>query len=289
MSRAHRALIEINVQEVERVPLKYGIGGKILARAQGSSLPRIAGVKRAGNIALAAFAVLDVVAAIYVIGNNHAPGKSAAVDALATVSATPTAGPRRTTLPHPARTTEASSAGPVVAFLGDDWTLGVGASATSRRFTTVVSRGLKLSERNFGLDGAGYAKSTGYRSRVDDVVAAKPAVVVVSGGRNDARGDTATAARQIHTLFADLHRRLPQAVLVALAPFWGDSDLPAELTVLGQAIKQAVTDVGGAYVGLADPIHGHPEFMADQADPNDDGYAAIAAAVEPELAKRLPR
>jgi lysophospholipase L1-like esterase len=225
------------------------------------------------------------VAAIYVIGNNHAPGKSAAVDALATVSATP----RRATLPHPAGTTEASSAAPVVAFLGDDWTLGVGASATSRRFTTVVSRGLKLSERNFGLDGAGYAKSTGYRSRVDDVVAAKPAVVVVSGGRNDARGDPATAARQIQTLFADLHRRLPQAVLVALAPFWGDSDLPAELTVLGQAIKQAVRDVGGAYVGLADPIHGHPEFMADQADPNDDGYAAIAAAVEPELAKRLPR
>jgi lysophospholipase L1-like esterase len=46
--------------------------------------------------------------------------------------------------------------------------------------------------------------------------------------------------------------------------------------------------VGGTYLDIPDPIHGHPGFMADAADPNDRGYAAIAAALEPQLALLLP-
>jgi lysophospholipase L1-like esterase len=57
---------------------------------------------------------------------------------------------------------------------------------------------------------------------------------------------------------------------------------------LGAAIEDGVTAAGGTYLDLEDPIHGHPGFMADLADPNDDGYAAIAAALAPELEPLLP-
>jgi lysophospholipase L1-like esterase len=176
----------------------------------------------------------------------------------------------------------------VVAWLGDDWTAGAGASKQRKRFTTVVSRRLDVTELNFGADGTGYAQSsadgTAYRGRLADVVAAHPDVVVVSGGRNDVLNDPDTAATRARKLFAQLHRELPDAQLVAIRPFWGDSDPPAALDTLANSIRQAVTDVGGTYLDIADPIHGHPEYMADDADPDDDGYAAIASALREPIA-----
>lgn len=182
---------------------------------------------------------------------------------------------------------------PVIAFLGDDWTLGVGASSPAKRFTTLLSSQLHLVERNFGADGSGYAKSGptagDYASRITALVQSRPAIIVVSGGRNDRDDYTPTLDAQIGQLFTQLHAALPHAVLVGVAPMWGDSDLPPELAALDPVIQAAVTKAGGVYLGIADPIHGHPEEMADAADPNDQGYAAIAAALEPLLAPLIQR
>jgi acyl-CoA thioesterase-1 len=257
-------------------------------------------VNRAANIALAVLAVLVLGAAIYVVTHNDAPSSggipagSVAAHQTQVTTAPQTTPPGTPSLGLDA--TSASSAGagaePVIAFLGDDWTAGTGASAKAKRFTTLVCAQLHAHERNFGVDFTGYAKSSDsagpYLDRVDAVVAANPQVVVVSGGRNDRSDDLATAAEQIKKLFAELHTKLPSAVLIAVAPFWGDSDLPTELVTLADAVKTGVTDAGGTYLDIADPIHGHPDFMADAADPNDQGYASIAAALEPELAPLLP-
>lgn len=174
-----------------------------------------------------------------------------------------------------------------VAFLGDDWTAGDGASQPSRRFTSLISRDLHLTERNFGVAGTGYAKSSEhggrYASRLDAVVAAHPDVVIVSGGRNDMTNFPATTADAAKALFRQLHAKLPHATLIAIAPMWGDSDLPPELADLGDAVRAAVSSVGGHYLDIADPIHGHPSYMSDDADPDDAGYAAIARALEPAL------
>jgi lysophospholipase L1-like esterase len=249
-------------------------------------------VGRTGNVALAAFAVLDVAAAVYVVAHNTAPS-SAPSSAVAQQHAASQSPPRSPSLGIAgASATRDRSRAVVVAFVGDDWTAGIGASTKSKRFTTLLARRLHVRERNFGVDMTGYAKSSGtsgsYDSRVADVVAAHPQVVVVSGGRNDRRDDPDTAATHAAQLFAALHRGLPHAVLVAVAPFWGDSDLPPELEKLSAAVETAVTDAGGRYLDVPDPIHGHPEFMADAGDPNDHGYAAIAAALAPRLARLLP-
>jgi lysophospholipase L1-like esterase len=60
------------------------------------------------------------------------------------------------------------------------------------------------------------------------------------------------------------------------------------MVALGAAIKNGVTAAGGTYLDIPDPIHGHPDFMADAADPNNQGYAAIAAAVATQLEPLLP-
>jgi lysophospholipase L1-like esterase len=249
-------------------------------------------VNRVANVALAVLAVVVLGAAIWVITQNKAPASSTGTQGSIAAEQTTIAAPRTSASHSVDATSASSSTGVVVAFLGDDWTAGVGASDTTKRFTTLVASDLHLVERNFGVAGTGYAKSSDargpYSARVNAVVAANPAVVVVSGGRNDASDDAATASEHVHALFATLHSKLPGAVLIAVAPFWGDSDLPPEMVTLGQQVEQGVTDAGGTYLDVPDPIHGHPAFMADAADPDDQGYAAIAAALEPQLTPLLP-
>ena len=180
---------------------------------------------------------------------------------------------------------------PTVAFLGDDYTTGTGASAKAERFTTLVCKRLGVTEQNFGADGAGYASPSAagaYLSRVAQVVAAKPDVVVVSGGRNDVLDNADTVAAHATALFTTLHAELPNAVLVAVAPFWGDSAPQAALARIADSIRRAVEAAGGTYLDIADPLRGHPEWMADAADPNDAGYAAIATALESKLRPLMP-
>jgi lysophospholipase L1-like esterase len=255
---------------------------------------------------LAAFAVAEIGAAVYVVHNNHAPRSNAA--APRPVQTTITSSPAPTTRSAPTvhiidgststaslgveGTSASRSGGPLIAFLGDDWTAGDGASATSKRFTTLVCAQLGAREKNFGVAGTGYAKSSvaggPYETRIAAIVAARPQVIVVSGGRNDNVDAPATAAEHARALFATLHAKLPDAVLIAVAPFWGDSDLPPSMVALGSAVRQGVTAAGGTYLDLPDPIHGHPSYMADLADPNNQGYAAIAAALAPDLQPLLP-
>jgi lysophospholipase L1-like esterase len=234
---------------------------------------------------LAAAAVVVVAGAVWVVASNHPPAsKGYQVDAVHV-------GPPPTTDPVSSRPAKKPKR-LVVAFLGDDWTAGTGASGPKHRFTTLVSHDLHLVERNFGADGTGYAKATSsdgdYASRVAAVVAAHPDIVVVAGGRNDKSDSSATVASRARSLFSTLRAQLPHATLVALAPMWGDSDEPAVVGEIGNVVNDAVTAAGGKYLDLPDPIHGHPNFMASAADPDDAGYAAIAAALEPKLTPLLP-
>lgn len=199
------------------------------------------------------------------------------------------------TTPTPSTSTSPPSAAPTrrltVAFLGDDYTSGEGATARAARFSTLICAALHLTERNFGNAGSGYAVSGvvggNYLSRIDEVIAAHPDVVLVSGGRNDAIGNARTVATGAKTLFARLHRRLPNAVLVAVAPLWGDSPPLPALAPIAASIRAAVRAAGGSYLAINDPLRGHPRWMADLADPNNAGYAAIEGALEAPLGALL--
>jgi lysophospholipase L1-like esterase len=228
-------------------------------------------------------AVVVVAAAVWVVASNHPPA-SRGHQIAAVHTKQPGIDP---STPQPAKPKRV-----VVAFLGDDWTAGIGASSRKHRFTTIVSHDLHLVERNFGADGTGYAKATSpegdYASRVAGVVAAHPDVVVVAGGRNDKSDSSATVATRARSLFSTLHAKLPRATLVAIAPMWGDSNKPDAIQQIGNVVQDAVTAAGGTYLDLPDPLHRRPRLMADAADPDDAGYAEIAAALEPGLKPLLP-
>jgi lysophospholipase L1-like esterase len=261
-------------------------------------------VQRVARWALILLAVAVFGAAGYVVTHNDPvrdAGQTPGLPVISQSASSPPTSPS-TSLSTSPLTSMSTSASPthqaadpktVVAFLGDDWTSGVGASKNDKRFTTLLTTDLHVIERNFGVDGTGYAKSSAsggaYADRVAAVAAANPSVIIVSGGRNDTSDDGDTAAQQAKQLFTTLHAKLPNAVLIAIAPMWGDSDEPPELVALATAIRKGVTEAGGTYLEIADPIHNHANFMADDADPDDNGYAAIASALKPEIRPLLPR
>jgi acyl-CoA thioesterase-1 len=243
-------------------------------------------VQRLSSWLIALLALAVFAAAGYVITKKDPVPDAGAVLPVPGVSAGAATSPAGAS-PAPSGGSSSPSVRRVAAFLGDDWTAGVGASTRAKSYTRLLAGRLNLSEQNFGADGTGYAKASGsagaYDARVDDVVAAKPDVVVVSGGRNDTSDYLPTLRKRIEALFAELHDRLPTARLIAVAPMWGDSDTPPELGPIAAAVKQYVTAAGGTYLDVADPIHGHPDYMGSAADPNDKGYAAIAVALAPKL------
>jgi lysophospholipase L1-like esterase len=192
-------------------------------------------------------------------------------------------------------TTAPTTAAPAtvrLAFLGDDYTAGSGASSRNAGWTARVSAALDVTATTVSADGAGYATAgaggKSYQDLVDEVAAAKPQIVVVSGGRNDVTQTPAQVRIAAQKVFANLHTLLPDAKLVAIAPWWGDSPHPRKLTKVDTAVQTAVEAVHGVYLDIADALRGHPTWMADLADPNDRGYRAIATSVTGPLQAQLP-
>jgi lysophospholipase L1-like esterase len=251
-------------------------------------------MRRVGSVALVLLAIAVFAAAGYVVVHRTRVADAGVTPALPSVTTSATPSVTLTTSPAAGTPTPSGSGStapptpPLVAFLGDDWTAGAGASPTSKRFTTLVCARLGLRELNYGLRGSGYAKqgrSGGdYASQVPNIVAARPAMVVVTGGRNDVGEDPSFAGGQAHRLIEKLRSRLPRASIVIVAPMWGDSAEPSTLRKLATNLKRDAAAVGATYLNLPDPIRGHPNEIATAARPNDAGYAAIARALEPKLA-----
>jgi acyl-CoA thioesterase I len=174
-----------------------------------------------------------------------------------------------------------------VTMLGDDWALGVGSSADATPWPQQVAKRLGVLVTTVGAAGSGYAQQSGdgrtYSTLVDKVVQSHPDVVVAVGGRNDVGDDAATLRQGATSVFGELHRRLPDATLLAVAPFWGDSTHPDKLGPVDSAVRSGVTSANGTYLDLPDPLAGHPSWMDDTAHPNDRGYQAIATAMTKAL------
>lgn len=209
-----------------------------------------------------------------------------AILAAVTVSAAcaPAAGPA------PA-TGSAASAQPVAAFLGDSYTWGWGIPDRNRRWSTQVAQRMGWVEENFGVGGTGYFtysdKGKAYRYRIDEITAAAPTIVVVSGGVNDRRdmaADRGAVVDAVHQTYRRLREDLPKARIVAVGPTFLEQVTP-DLIALDGAVRDAADEVGAEYISLISPTYvlRPDEFDADGLHVNDDGHNAIADRVASAL------
>jgi lysophospholipase L1-like esterase len=180
-----------------------------------------------------------------------------------------------------------------VAFYGDSYTLGTGASSPEKRWSTIVSAERNWNEFNPSVNGLGFINNRSAFGEGDlpsMVIDAKPEIVIVTMGLNDNFSYDFSAndiERQIGEDLDRLHRELPEARMIVVEPFWYTDERPSSVDVISRWVKEAAADVGADYIpGASHWIEGHPEWMADdELHPNDEGYAAIAKKMDAQLEK----
>lgn len=172
-----------------------------------------------------------------------------------------------------------------VVFIGDSYTSGVGASSQTSRWSTKLAQDFGWNEVNLGAGGTGYfndGPSRNYSGAIARAAAAKPAVVIVSGGRNDVGFGAERFTPAINEFFTDLRKAMPKTKIIVTSPIYDDDPGP-EVVVqqLDEAIQAEAEAIGATYVDIGEPLLSEPALVAeDGIHPSDAGHAAIAAAVK---------
>ncbi|MBF4572874.1 SGNH/GDSL hydrolase family protein [Herbiconiux sp. VKM Ac-1786] len=184
---------------------------------------------------------------------------------------------------------------PVVAFYGDSYTLGTGASDPAKRWSSVIAADRGWNEFNYSVNGLGFVnhrQSTppdyGPEDGVSRSIAADPDILFITMGLNDnfSMPDRADDIRSaIATDFQTLRTALPDARIVVVEPFWYTDDRPDSLAQIIDWVQSEATVIGADFIpGASHWIEGHPEWMAsDGLHPNDDGYAEMAVRMDESL------
>jgi lysophospholipase L1-like esterase len=188
---------------------------------------------------------------------------------------------------------EPTGTGTRVAFYGDSYTLGTGASDPAKRWSTIVSRERNWNEFNPSVNGLGFVNNRSTFGKGDlpsMVIDARPQIVIVTMGLNDNFSYDSSADdihAQIDDDFTRLRAALPDARFVVVEPFWYTDERPESVDVIAGWVKDAAGDIDADYIpGASRWIEGHPEWMADDGlHPNDEGYAAMAVRMDDELEK----
>jgi lysophospholipase L1-like esterase len=189
-----------------------------------------------------------------------------------------------------------------VAFLGDSYTFGVGASEPTDGYAYLVAKHENWTARVVGLPGSGYVRvairdDKNIAAGLSAVVAAQPQVVIVECGHNDAMPKvdyTQTEAAAVKDLTA-LRTALPNATIVVVGPIWLNGYPDAKALYVRHAIHMAQERIPGTL--WVDPIAQHwftgsfTKRTGDDATminyaaghPNDLGYAHIARLLEVDL------
>jgi lysophospholipase L1-like esterase len=184
-----------------------------------------------------------------------------------------------------------------VAFYGDSYTLGTGASDAAHRWSTIICGRRDWSEFNPSVNGLGFVRNRrnfGDGDLPSQIIANNPDIVFVTLGLNDNFAFETAADRirvQISTDLEYLRLALPMARFIVVEPFWYTDDRPDSLSIIASWVKAASDFIDADYIaGASHWIEHHPEWMAADAEhPNDEGYAHIAREMDAALAGlRLP-
>ena len=177
-----------------------------------------------------------------------------------------------------AASTSPSASAHTVVVLGDGNSSGnstdtwIGMAAKKLGWTDVV---------NLSAPGRGYVKQprscgstptpcANFEGSIGAVVEAHPDLVITFGGTADGDYDLTPLADQY---YADLHKALPQATLVAVSPVTTLAPVPYYFTLNTHAIDTAATKAGALFVNVGQPGSGDGDSLSHAAQ------SAIAAKI----------
>jgi len=181
--------------------------------------------------------------------------------------------------------------GPIVAFYGDSYTLGTGATDDAARWSSVISAERGWREYNPSINGLGYLHNRTIFGEGDLpalIIEQRPDIVVVTMGLNDNFVFEQEGERIREQMNDDIDRlvaALPEARLIIVEPFWHIDERPDSVdTIIGWQRDMAERIDADHIAGASRWIAGRPDLMAaDGVHPNDEGHAVIAERMLAEL------
>lgn len=198
-------------------------------------------------------------------------------------------------------TSASAGNGPLVAFYGDSYTLGTGASDPSLRWSTIISEERGWREFNPSVNGLGFVnhrENFGEDDLPALVIAQKPDIVFVTMGLNDTFSYDRRADLIRDTISGDLTRireALPSARIVVVEPFWYTEQRPASLEQIIVWVEDAAAEIGADWIpGASRWLDGHhagseDSWMAsDGLHPSDVGYEHMAEQMDAALTRLDP-
>ncbi len=157
----------------------------------------------------------------------------------------------------------------------------------------IVAQKLGLLSLLSAQPGTGYTKDyssgSAYPTRVNDVIALRPSILIVEGSRNDT--DAAATKRIAIEVLTKLRSALPQAQILVIGPFYLDA-MNQRTTPINEAVKAAAVSLhltyvdtlkAGWFLGSA-----HRFVGSDGIHPTDEGHRYIADLIVPLVTKLLP-
>lgn len=187
---------------------------------------------------------------------------------------------------------------PVVAFYGDSYTRGTGASSPEKRWSTIVSAERGWREINRSENGLGFVnRRSSMGAGLDDIPALilddDPDIVFVTMGLNDNFSYDRAAEEIRAAIDSDLQRLadgLPDARIVVVEPFWYTDDRPPSVDIIAGWVEAAAERIGANHIdGASHWLDGHYAGSADSwmasdgLHPNDTGYAHMAERMDAAL------
>jgi lysophospholipase L1-like esterase len=192
-------------------------------------------------------------------------------------------------------------AGPLVAFYGDSYTLGTGASDPSMRWSTLISEERGWNEFNPSVNGLGFVNHRsdfGEKDLPALVIAQRPDIVFVTMGLNDNFSFPGRADLIRETLTADLTRlrdALPVARIIVVEPFWYTEERPESVATIIGWVEDAAASIDADWIpGASRWLDGHYAgadeswMAADGIHPSDIGYRHLAEQMDAALARLDP-
>ena len=166
---------------------------------------------------------------------------------------------------------------PVVLLVGDGYAAGRGASSPGTSYASLISKELGWDVRLTTAPGAGYLSDTSLLDLFTDSPASvDPDLVLIQGGYGGS-GSNDEAKSAIEELDAAIAERYPDAVVVAVSPFW-----PGALTTQAETRERTVARAwreDPAVLVLRPQPDGWSTFDTVDGAPDDAGHALIATSM----------
>jgi len=171
---------------------------------------------------------------------------------------------------------------PTVAVIGDSIESGIGLRpAEAWPALVAVDRRWKL--ENCSVPGAGFVAlgddGQDFGAQVDQAIALRADMVLIGASDNDLGQDVSTVCAAMTAAVEWLRTALPHARILGFNALTGEAS-DDDLAPLNEALRDAVTAVGGHWLDLGQPYRGQAGLVQDDGEhPTRAGQQAIAAAV----------